>query len=121
MARGMLDQLMEAAGEAAGKAAQAAENLAVRGKEKIDHMALENELSKAQRQLGALVYSLKKSGEENPDLIDQYVEVIADVERRLSENEAAQAERYCVSICPKCGARVAEDALYCPKCGAHLC
>ena len=120
MARRMLDELMEAAGEAAGKAARAAENLAARGKEKLDRMALESELAKAQRQLGALVYSLKKAGEDNPALVDQYVEVIADVERRLSENEAAQAERYCVSICPRCGAQVAPDALFCPKCGAKL-
>ena len=101
-----LDQFMDAAREVANKAVDAAGNLAAKGKDKLDRMSLENELAKAQRQLGALVYSLRKSGEENPDLVEHYIEVIADVEAKLNEHEAAQAERYCVSICPECGAEV---------------
>lgn len=88
-----LDQFMDAAREVANKAVDAAGNLAAKGKDKLDRMSLENELAKAQRQLGALVYSLRKSGEENPDLVEHYIEVIADVEAKLNEHEAAQAER----------------------------
>ncbi|WP_243165999.1 zinc ribbon domain-containing protein [Anaerofilum hominis] len=115
-----LDQFMDAAREVANKAVDTAENLAARGRDKLDRMSLENELAKAQRQLGALVYSLRKSGEENPGLVDHYIEIIAGVEEKLNEHEAAQAERYCVSICPECGAEVAEDAGFCSHCGAKL-
>jgi len=115
-----LDQFMDAAREVAGKAAEAATNLAAKGKDKLDRMSLENELAKAQRQLGALVYSLKKSGEDNDELVGHYIAVIEGIEKKLNEHEAEQADRCCVSICPKCGAEVAEDAKFCPHCGAAL-
>lgn len=104
----------------ANRAADTAGEIVTKGKEKIDCVALENQLSKAQRQLGALVYSLKKSGEENDDLINHYVEVIAAVEAKLNEQEAQEAEKYCVSICPSCGAEVSNEAGFCPRCGAKL-
>ena len=120
MSNKTLDQFTDAMRDAANKAADVASNLAMKGKEKIDRMSLENELAKAQRQLGALVYSLKKSGEENPELVDHYIDVIAGVEAKLNENEATQAEKYCVSVCPQCGTEVADDAGFCPHCGAKL-
>lgn len=104
----------------ANRAADTAGEIVTKGKEKIDRVALENQLAKAQRQLGALVYSLKKSGEENEDLVNHYVEVIASVEAKLNEQEAQSAEKYCVSICPDCGAEVSDDAGFCARCGAKL-
>ena len=120
MSNKTLDQITDVMRDAANKAADVASNLATKGKEKIDRMSLENELAKAQRQLGALVYSLKKSGEENPELVDHYIDVIAGVEAKLNENEATQAETYCVSVCPDCGTEVADDAGFCSHCGAKL-
>ena len=38
----------------------------------------QNRLAKAQRQLGALVYSLHKAEEENQPLVDKYIENIAE-------------------------------------------
>lgn len=104
----------------ANRAADTAGEIVTKGKEKIDHVALENQLAKAQRQLGALVYSLKKSGEENDDLVNHYVEVIAAVEAKLNEQEVQSAEKYCVSICPSCGAEVNDEAGFCAHCGAKL-
>ena len=40
-----------------------------KGKNKLDLLNQQARLSKAQRQLGALVYSLHKAGEENPALV----------------------------------------------------
>ena len=79
----------------ANRAADTAGEIVTKGKEKIDRVALENQLSKAQRQLGALVYSLKKSGEENDDLINHYVEVIAAVER----SEERRVGKECLRLC----------------------
>ena len=104
----------------ANRAVDAAGDLVDKGKEKLDRVSLENQLAKAQRQLGALVYSLKKSGETNDELVEHYISVIADVEARMNAQEAASAEKYCVSICPQCGAQVEEDAGFCSRCGAKL-
>jgi len=45
-------------------------------------------LSKAQRQLGALVYSLHKAGEENPALVEKYIDAVAEVEKAIEEIKA---------------------------------
>ena len=65
----------------------------------MDRVSLENQLAKAQRQLGALVYSLHKADEENQPLVDKYIENIAEIEKaieeikaRMTPDEAAAAE-----------------------------
>ena len=107
----------------------------------------QGKLLKAQRQLGALVYSLAKGKEENQPLVDRYIEMIDHIEQEiarlkasLTPAEAAEAE-YVVheevpadqpeapaaeavpeehKACPQCGAPVSDDALFCNKCGAQL-
>ena len=41
-------------------------------------------LPRAQRQLGALVYSLAKGNEENQPLVDKYIEMIGSIEADLN-------------------------------------
>ena len=86
-------------------------------------------ISKAQRQLGALVYSLAKGNEENQPLVDRYIDMIDAIEqenRQLkakltpAEPEAAPEAEDARKFCPQCGAEVAPDALFCTKCGAQL-
>jgi ribosomal protein L40E len=91
----------------------------------------QNKLAKAQRELGALVYSLAKSGESNQPLTDKYIDAIGALEQEIeqlravagpaaaapaAQESAAPAGR----VCPQCGAQVPEDALFCNKCGAQL-
>lgn len=114
------DKFVEVGKNLATRAMNTAGELVDKGKAQIDRAALENQLAKSQRQLGALVYSLKKSGETNDQLLEHYIDVIADVEARLNAQEAVVAEKYCVSICPSCGAEVAEDAGFCAHCGTKL-
>ena len=120
MAKTVFDQLMDAAHTAAEKTVDVAQGLMSRGKETLDRVSLENELAKAQRQLGTLVYSMKKAGEENLALVDQYVRVIAELEKKLEQQETAQAARRCVPICAECGCKVGERDRFCPRCGAKL-
>ena len=49
----------------------------------------QSKLYKAQRQLGALVYSLAKGNEENQPLVDKYIEMIANIEQELSDLKAS--------------------------------
>lgn len=114
---------------------QGAKDLAQKGKKQLDLAAAQNQLSKAQRQLGALVYSLARNGEENKPLVNKYIESIAAIEQQIDdlraqeglqseeteetqvvEPEAGEAARFC----PQCGTAVSQDALFCNGCGAQL-
>ena len=101
------DKLKGAAATLADAAVKTTGDLAQKGKKQMDLLALENKLSRAQRQLGALVYALHKNGEENTALVERYIETIAD---------DAQTAVYC----PQCGAEVDPHAIFCPGCGGKL-
>ena len=126
--------------EYAEKGKNAAMDLAERGKTQAKIVNEQTKLARAQRQLGALVYSLAKGNEENQPLVDKYIEMIDAIEKNLAAlresigtpaAEAAEAE-YVVheevpadqpeehKACPQCGAPVSDDALFCNKCGAQL-
>ena len=140
--------------EYAEKGKNAAKDLAEKGKtqaEKGKTQALivneQGKLLKAQRQLGALVYSLAKGKEENQPLVDKYIEMIDSIEGEIArlkasltpvetaEVEFTEAEEPAAEeapaaeaapaeeprkTCPQCGAPVSDDALFCNKCGAQL-
>ena len=117
--------------EYAEKGKNAALDLAEKGKTQALIVNEQGKLLKAQRQLGALVYSLAKGKEENQPLIDNIEQEIARLKASLTPAEAAEAE-YVVheevpadqpeehKACPQCGAPVSDDALFCNKCGAQL-
>ena len=133
--------------EYAEKGRNAAMDLAERGKTQAKIVNAQTKLARAQRQLGALVYSLAKGNEENQPLVDKYIEMIGTIEAELAslkesldpaaveispeppaepaDDISAQAAAETGSqpekkTCPQCGAPVSEDALFCNKCGAQL-
>ena len=133
--------------EYAEKGKNAAMDLAERGKTQALLVNEQGKLLKAQRQLGALVYSLAKGKEENQPLVDKYIEMIDTIEQEitrlkatLTPAEAAEAVEVdyeaptmeeekaapeepaqpARKTCPQCGAPVSDDALFCNKCGAQL-
>ena len=139
-----IEMLKEQGLQLVDSAKKTAQDLADKGKNKLDLLNQQARLSKAQRQLGALVYSLHKAGEENPALVEKAIEEIkanmtdderAEVEaQEAAENtepEAAPAEdeeieeepiqlRGETKTCPVCKAEVDGDALFCNHCGAQL-
>ena len=93
------DKIKEQSMQFVDIAKKTALDLADKGKNQLDPINQQTQLSKAQRQLGALVYTLHKSGEENQPLVDKYIEHIASIEAaieeikgRMTADEAAQAE-----------------------------
>ena len=142
------NKLKEMGLEYAEKGRNAAMDLAERGKTQAKIVNEQTKLAKAQRQLGALVYSLAKGNEENQPLVDKYIEMIDAIEKDLADLRAsldtpaaeaaaepeapAAAESTTIEFpmepeqkvekktCPQCGAPVSEDALFCNKCGAQL-
>lgn len=118
-----LDRLADVAAVCADTVLQATGELVQKGKQQTHLLKLEHQLSRAQRQLGALVYTLRKTGTENEALIARYIDAIAELETQIAAQRAAQpdapAEDDAV-YCPQCGAAVQADALFCPACGGKL-
>ena len=125
------NKLKEMGLEYAEKGKNAAMDLAERGKTQAKIVSEQAKLAKAQRQLGALVYSLAKGNEENQPLVDKYIEMITrDLEEEPVAADAAPTEEPAAETpaaaedapkaCPQCGAPVSDDALFCNKCGAQL-
>ncbi len=83
-----IEMLKEQGMQLVDTAKKTALDIADKGKNQIDLLNQQARLSKAQRQLGALVYSLHKTGEENQPLVDKYIEAIADVEKTIEEIKA---------------------------------
>lgn len=81
-------------------AQKTAQELVHKGKNQVELVNQQAKLAKAERQLGALVYSLHKNGEENQPLVDKYLDAIAEVEASIEalketmkeDPAAAQAE-----------------------------
>ena len=138
------NKIKEMGREYAEKGKNAVQDLAEKGKTQALIVNEQGKLLKAQRQLGALVYSLAKGKEENQPLVDKYIEMIDTIEQEiarlkatLTPAEAAEVEHVEASAaepeapaaapapeehktCPQCGAPVSDDALFCNKCGAQL-
>ena len=95
-----IDKIKEQSLQIVDIAKKTAIDLADKGKNQLEIINLQTQLSKAQRQLGALVYSLHTTGEENQPLVDKYIQNIADIEAaiadvkaRMTDAEVAAAER----------------------------
>ena len=138
-----IEMLKEQGLQLVDSAKKTAQDLADKGKNKLDLLNQQARLSKAQRQLGALVYSLHKAGEENPALVEKYIDAVAgmteDERAEVEAQDAADAAedapeqeqeeeieeepiqlRGETKICPVCKAEVDGDALFCNHCGAQL-
>ena len=124
-----IDRILEAGAKAVDTAKKTAADLAREGKRQTDLLALQGKKSKAERQLGALIYSLAKNGEENRPLVEKYIAAIGALDdkiRELKSQPAPEGEapidmpEPATKTCPQCGCEVEEDALFCPGCGAQL-
>lgn len=109
--------------EYAEKGKNAALDLAEKGKTQALIVNEQGKLLKAQRQLGALVYSLAKGKEENQPLVDKYIEMIDNIEQEiarlkasLTPAEAAEAEYVVHEEVP---ADLCIQALLCRTAGAE--
>ena len=81
------NKLKEMGLEYAEKGRTAALDLAQKSKTQARIVSEQGKLLKAQRQLGALVYSLAKGNEENQPLVDKYIDMIDSIEQEIARLE----------------------------------
>lgn len=120
----IFDNLLESSAKVADKVAKVTSECIDKGKDKINELSLENDLSKAQKQLGALVYALHKSGQSNDELVKQYIEDIEKIEKQLEEARKEQPETVDAEVeaeetcfCHNCGAAISTADSFCRNCG----
>ena len=118
---GLFENILESSAKVADKVAKVTGEYIDKGRDKLDEMSLKNELSKAQKQFGVLVYALYKAGEQNDELVQKYIDDIARIEGQLEALRAEKAEdaQY-VKYCTNCGTTVDEDDVYCKNCGVSV-
>ena len=121
-----IDRILEAGAKAVDTAKKTATDLAREGKRQTDLLALQGKKAKAERQLGALVYSLAKNGEENRPLVEKYIAAIGALDDKIHElkNQSAAEGEAPIDVpetpTKTCPQWVEEDALFCSGCGAQL-
>src|SRR5699024_11788724 len=82
-----------------------ASDLTEKGRTQARILSNQAKISKAQRQLGALVYSLAKGNEENQPLVDRYIDMIDSIEQenrqlkaKLTPAEASEVEHAAADV-----------------------
>ncbi len=115
-----LDKILETAGKMADTAMKTTGALVDKSKEKVEVYSLQGKLAKAERQLGALVYMLRKTGQENEPMIKHYIDEIDVTKARIADISGEGSIAREVSACPSCGEEGQEGAMFCRRCGAKL-
>ena len=78
------DQAVRVAGEAFEQSKVVAGEAMDKGKKKMSEIYLKADLSKAQKDLGELVYAMHKSGEKDEELLNKYFDDIAEIEEKIA-------------------------------------
>ncbi len=115
-----LDKVMTAAGQVADKASRQAVAAVQNGHCKVEIFRLKRRLAKAQKQLGALVYMLHKTGQESEPMVLHYVEEIDALKAQIELHEAQNEAEKTMLRCALCGAVGMEGLLFCRRCGAKI-
>jgi zinc-ribbon domain len=80
------------------------------------------------RDLGGLVFDLRRFGRNRPDLVDAKIAALFEVDQELRALEVALDDRRPfyelrepgIASCPRCGALHGSEARFCPACGLPL-
>jgi hypothetical protein len=87
---------------------------------KYECIKINGEIKRLYEQLGSTVYSMKKYGYENEDLVEAITEEIDDCLDRLDEiNDMINGMKKTV-VCPVCGSKNETYSSFCSKCGTKL-
>ena len=105
--------LVDIAGKKTGEAVEFA-------KLKLSQVQINGEIQKTNEKLGAFVYKLKRSGDENDELIETCMSEIDGLLAQLDVIDQKINEIRSTIKCQECGAVNDNEASYCAKCGAKI-
>ena len=87
------DKLLNLASRVADTAVTAGTSLVEKGKQKADLIALKARLRRTQQKLGALVYSLQKTGDTAEGVVARYIDEIDQVQAQIDAVQAPGKQR----------------------------
>jgi hypothetical protein len=117
---GVLEDVVMNAKSAATTVGKHAERLVDISKLRVNAAELNGEIAKKYEALGRLVYDSVKADARPEGLVDEYVEAIDVLCKKLDEvNEKINILRN-KTACPICGEQNAEGAIFCSHCGVKL-
>ena len=119
----IFDEFIGTSAKLADQAAKVAGEVMDKGKKRVTKLALENDLAKAQRQLGALVYVMHKTGEHNEELLAQYIDDVAKLEEQIENFKVEETDEFETSnlkVCNVCCCTVSTDDKFCRGCGNKI-
>lgn len=87
---------------------------------KVKNTQINIDIKSKNEKLGALVYSMAKSGEKDTEAFDALIAEIDAANAELEENNKQLDELRGKVTCTACGVKTDNDNVFCPKCGAKL-
>lgn len=117
---GVFEDVVLNARSAASNVGKKAERLVDISKLRVNAAELNGDISKKYEALGRLVYDSVKAGATPEGLVEEYVESIDVLYLKLDEVNEKIDVLSKKSVCPICGAKNAEGALFCSHCGTKL-
>ncbi|MDF2566810.1 MAG: hypothetical protein K0R90_266 [Oscillospiraceae bacterium] len=117
---GMFDDILGKAKDVADVAGKKTGEFVETSKLKFQCVQINNEIKALYEKLGSAVYSMAKSGYENPELVKSIVDEISELLQKLNETSEKIADIKNVSICTCCGAKNSTESYYCSKCGNKI-
>ena len=115
-----MDDFMEKAKSFFDMAGRKTEETIEISKLKFTRMQVNNELQKSFEKLGSFTYKLKKTGEENSEIVDMCMKEIDELMSKLKDISNKIDEAKSLIRCPECNAYNTKEAVYCIRCGAKL-
>ncbi len=116
----MFEEILRKAKKMANTAGKKTEELVDISKLKLSALDVNNDIKILNEKLGTAVYSMRKAGYENEELIQSLIEEIDEKRRDLKTIQEKIATLQKTKECPCCQAKNGKDAYYCQKCGCRL-
>ncbi len=71
-------------------------------------------------EIGKLVYKAYRSGEGNPELVEEKCELLDEIRADINEKRSEYARLRNMKRCPKCEKENESSAAFCSRCGEKL-
>ena len=87
---------------------------------RLNASEIQRDISKKYEMLGKMVYDASKSGHSAGIGFDEHIEELNVLFQKLDEVNEKISALSRKTVCPRCGAKNDEKAVFCSRCGARL-
>lgn len=117
---GFFDEMLAKTKSAVNTMGKNAGNLVDSSKLKFHAAELRGDIDKSYEALGKLIYEARKNGTDATEATNQAVSAIDELYEQLDAIDSQLLKLSNKVICPSCGEKNDDSAMFCPKCGTKL-